>query len=233
MERLITNSTNISRIKFKNTYTMYENFIKCTVKDYEYNLSYNPTLLSGSQSTLVPWYICDGLEPFLVTDETYLKYLEAVTNISNCDVIYTLPPESNFGILKDFAQGKGSILYDIETSYGTIIDGGTNIGNQGDDVVTSNIPIGFDFTFYDKVYSTVNLSSNGNLQFETTDTNFNSSDFPIGSFVSTIFALFGDLTLNSSYRPDAGIYVQTIGNIGNRIFCTEWRGVSTMAGCTN
>ena len=40
--------TNITQIKFKNTHTVYEKFIKCTVKDYEYNFSYNPTLLTGS-----------------------------------------------------------------------------------------------------------------------------------------------------------------------------------------
>ena len=39
-------NTGISRIKFKNNHVVYENFVKCTVKDYEYNLSYNPTLLT-------------------------------------------------------------------------------------------------------------------------------------------------------------------------------------------
>ena len=33
-------------INFRNEHTVYENFVKCTVEESEYNLSYNPTLLS-------------------------------------------------------------------------------------------------------------------------------------------------------------------------------------------
>lgn len=50
-----TLGNNITRIKFKNNHVVYENFTKCTIKDYEFNLSYNPTLLSGSQAVLVPY----------------------------------------------------------------------------------------------------------------------------------------------------------------------------------
>ena len=45
-------SLNISNISFKNKYTVYEKTIKCTVKDYEYNTSTNPTLRSGSNQYL-------------------------------------------------------------------------------------------------------------------------------------------------------------------------------------
>jgi hypothetical protein len=41
-------TTNINNIQYKNNYTVYENFVKCTIKDYEFNASYNPTLLTGS-----------------------------------------------------------------------------------------------------------------------------------------------------------------------------------------
>ena len=50
-----TLNTGITRIKFQNNHTVYENFIKCTIKDYEFNLSYNPSLLSGSQAALFPY----------------------------------------------------------------------------------------------------------------------------------------------------------------------------------
>jgi hypothetical protein len=80
--------TNITQIKFKNTHTVYEKFIKCTVKDYEYNLSYNPTLLSGSQGRLVPYSSSVG-----------------------SNVIYVNPTGSNFGILKDFVTGSNSGSY--------------------------------------------------------------------------------------------------------------------------
>lgn len=41
-------TTNINNIQYKNNYIVYENFVKCTIKDYEFNASYNPTLLTGS-----------------------------------------------------------------------------------------------------------------------------------------------------------------------------------------
>lgn len=41
--------TGSSDISFLNEHIIYEKTIKCTVKDYEFNLSYNPTLsASGS-----------------------------------------------------------------------------------------------------------------------------------------------------------------------------------------
>ena len=74
-------NTGISRIKFKNNHVVYENFIKCTVKDYEYNLSYNPTLLSGSQGVLSPF-----------------------SGSLNGNIFY-INSEENYGILKDFTTG--------------------------------------------------------------------------------------------------------------------------------
>lgn len=76
-----TLGTNITGLKFKNNHIVYESFIKCTVKDYEYNLSYNPTLLSGSQGLLIP-------------------YSSSVDG----DIFY-ISSEDNYGILKDFTTG--------------------------------------------------------------------------------------------------------------------------------
>ena len=59
-------NTGITQIKFKNSHVVYENITKCTVKDYEYNLSYNPTLLSGSQGLLVPYSASNGGDIFYI-----------------------------------------------------------------------------------------------------------------------------------------------------------------------
>ena len=72
-----TLNTNIQSIKFKNEHIVYENFIKCTIKDYEFNLSYNPTLLSGSQGAMVPFSSSVGGDIFYINSG------------------------SNYGILKD------------------------------------------------------------------------------------------------------------------------------------
>lgn len=42
------NVGNIMRTGFKNNHVVYEQTVKCEVKDYEFNASYNPTLTTGS-----------------------------------------------------------------------------------------------------------------------------------------------------------------------------------------
>jgi hypothetical protein len=77
---------NLTRVKFKNNHVVYENFTKCTIKDYEFNLSYNPTLLSGSQALLVPY--------------TYTS-----ASYRGSETFYEITGSRYFGILKDFATG--------------------------------------------------------------------------------------------------------------------------------
>jgi len=77
-----TLNTNITRIKFQNSMVVYETFMKCTIKDYEFNLSYNPSLLSGSQAALVPY-----------------------SSSINGSVFYNPTGSEYFGILKDFTTG--------------------------------------------------------------------------------------------------------------------------------
>ncbi len=58
--------------------------------------------------------------------------------------------------------------YDIQQIGGSIEPGTTDIGNHGDDQVTT-IAIPFSYTLYDTNYTSINVSSNGNAQFTTTD----------------------------------------------------------------
>lgn len=92
----------VTRVKLKNNTVVYENFIKCTIKDYEFNLSYNPTLLSGSQGLLVPYSASIG-----------------------GDIVY-INNESNYGILKDFVTGSisGSYFSPYVTTVGLYNDAG-------------------------------------------------------------------------------------------------------------
>ena len=62
----------------------------------------------------------------------------------------------------------------IQQIAGSIVPGTTDIGNHGDDTVTT-ISLPFPFTLYDQTFTSINLSSNGNAQFITTDTAFTNS----------------------------------------------------------
>src|SRR2546430_5155355 len=56
--------------------------------------------------------------------------------------------------------------YVVTTSSGVaIVPGTTDIGNHCDDCVTNGVSIPFAFTFYDQTFTSVNIGSNGNLQF--------------------------------------------------------------------
>lgn len=41
------NNTGSIGIKFKNEYIVYETYIKCNIKNTEFNLTYNPTILDN------------------------------------------------------------------------------------------------------------------------------------------------------------------------------------------
>jgi hypothetical protein len=49
---------------FKNEYTVYENEVRCLVKESDYNLSYNPTLVEGS-------YLSGSLKGFATGSDFY------------------------------------------------------------------------------------------------------------------------------------------------------------------
>src|SRR5215472_7695190 len=61
--------------------------------------------------------------------------------------------------------------YVISEIGGSIVPGTTDIGNHGDDTVVT-IALPFSYTLYDQTFASINLSSNGNAQFVTTDTAF-------------------------------------------------------------
>jgi hypothetical protein len=107
----------------------------------------------------------------------------------------------------------------ITQGAGTIVPGTTDIGNHGDDTVTT-VALPFPFTLYDQTFTSVNLSSNGNAQFTTTDATFNNTCLPWTGHNYTIFPYWDDLYLaNGGF----GIFTSITGTAPNRIFNIEWR----------
>ena len=109
--------------------------------------------------------------------------------------------------------------YTITQIGGSIVPGTTDIGNHGDDTVTT-IALPFSYTLYGTTYTSVNLSSNGNAQFLTMDTTFTNTCLPWTTHNYTIFPYWDDLYLvNSGF----GIFTSVSGTAPNRIFNIEWR----------
>src|SRR6187397_1626677 len=109
--------------------------------------------------------------------------------------------------------------YTISQIGGSIVPGTTDIGNHGDDTVTT-IALPFAYTLYDQTFTNINLSSNGNAQFTTTDTAFTNQCLPWTTHNYTVFPYWDDLYLvNAGF----GIFTSVSGTAPNRVFNIEWR----------
>ena len=66
----IISYTGSFQLSFKNEHTLFENEIHCTVKESEFNLSYNPSLVTGSYS--------DGNLRSFATSESFQPYVTTI-----------------------------------------------------------------------------------------------------------------------------------------------------------
>lgn len=104
---------------------------------------------------------------------------------------------------------------------------GTQVGLQ-DDQVSSNIDIGFTFTYGTVATTRVRIASNGLLMFDTTSTEYRSSPLPftgagIEPSIDAVMAVLYD-----DYQPDGtGTYLRyrRMGTAPNRIFVVSWLAV--------
>jgi hypothetical protein len=109
--------------------------------------------------------------------------------------------------------------YNIDQITASIVPGDTDIGNHCDDCTTT-IALPFSYTLYDQTFTSVNLSSNGNAQFTTTDATYTNQCLPWLTHNYTIYPYWDDeYTINSGF----GIFTSVSGNPPNRIFNIEWR----------
>ena len=113
----------------------------------------------------------------------------------------------------------------------SIVPGTTDSGNHGDNQVT-NIPLPFSYTLYDQTFNSINVSSNGNAQFTTTDTAFtNVCPLPWTNHNCTIFPYWDDQRTDANSGCSAfpggncGVFTSVSGTAPNRIFNIEWRTV--------
>ncbi|CAG0937082.1 Xanthomonalisin [Thermoflexales bacterium] len=111
----------------------------------------------------------------------------------------------------------------------TWIAGTTNQSITGDDA-TKSVTLPFNFTFAGTTYSSVNVSSNGNLHFGTASNAYNNVAIPnTNNPNALIAALWDDLSPNNG----GAIYTAVSGTAPNRTFVVEWRGVPRYNAGTN
>src|SRR5207253_7708769 len=109
------------------------------------------------------------------------------------------------------------------TPAATIVPGTADTGNHCDDC-TTNLTLPFAVSLYGASYTGVNVSSNGNAQFVSSNSEFNNACLPVTSMGPTIFAYWEDLdTDGTKCTGGCGIYTSVSGSAPNRIFNIEWR----------
>jgi hypothetical protein len=120
--------------------------------------------------------------------------------------------------------------YAITQIAGTIVPGITDIGNHSDDLITT-IALPFLYTLYGQTFTSVNLSSNGNAQFTTTDANYLNQCLPWTTHNYSMFPYWDDQRTDAQTgcagfpSGSCGIFTSVSGTAPNRIFNIEWRTV--------
>ena len=127
----------------------------------------------------------------------------------------------------------GGVTYTTNTQTGqSIIPGTTDVGNHCDDCTTQiNFP--FPVSIYGGSYTSAYASSNGSLQFLTSNGGFSSGCFelPINGLDRAFIPYQGDLRTDES---PGGIFTVVTGSQPNREFVIEWRTTySGRAGTAN
>jgi hypothetical protein len=113
---------------------------------------------------------------------------------------------------------------------GSIVPGSTDSGNHTDDGTTF-ISLPFSYTLYDQSFAAVNVSSNGNAQFITSDSEYTNVCLPWTDHNYAVYPYWDDLRTDANdgcagYPGGAcGVYTSVSGTTPNRIFNIEWRAV--------
>jgi hypothetical protein len=125
-------------------------------------------------------------------------------------VLAVTPLQSAAALVSDYVMTSGA---------GVVLDGGTDIGLRGDDSAMS-IALPFPVTLYNRTFTHATISSNGNIQFASSNTTPNNAPLPRSGFGPTIFAYWDDLRTDSA---DLGTFTQVTGTAPDRVFHVRWR----------
>ncbi|MEO8285073.1 MAG: S-layer homology domain-containing protein [Chloroflexota bacterium] len=120
----------------------------------------------------------------------------------------------------------GTTYQTFASTGSSIITATNDIGNHCDDCVT-NVTLPFPVTVYGTPYTSANVGSNGNLNFNSAQQNiYQDNCLPVQSnnpqFASTLFAYYTDLRTDVMTGTH-GIYTDVIGTSPNRQFVIRWQ----------
>jgi uncharacterized repeat protein (TIGR01451 family) len=102
----------------------------------------------------------------------------------------------------------------------------------GDDRSAGPTPLGFDFFFYGRNYTTTYLVTNGYLAVGGSDTAYSNRNIPNPAVPNNFIAPFWDDLQVCPNQANQAIYFKQGGSAPNRYFAAEWAGVSRLSAPT-
>src|SRR5205085_3980539 len=118
--------------------------------------------------------------------------------------------------------------YQVTQSTGTIVPGTTKLTFANTDDGTATVALPFSYTLFNASFSSANIATNGDLQFNSNSTDyfgFAEGCFPLSRLAYAILPHWADLTVGGA---NEGVFTSTTDpdndpNTPNRIFNIEWR----------
>src|SRR5205823_4449446 len=109
------------------------------------------------------------------------------------------------------------------TSGASIVGASNRVANCDNCVVSVALP--FVYSFYAQPFTSFNVSSNGTIQFNSSNGTSSRTCLPASGFNNAIFAYWGHVrTFDDADCSNCGVYTSVSGSAPSRIFNVRWLG---------
>ena len=155
--------------------------------------------------------------PFSTTPIGNITYYRLMVTCTNSA---TTAYSSSVSVTGTAASSALSYSFSATSGTYTPITGGTQIHGAGvDGSCKADYPIGFNFQYACQTFTSVSVSTDGYLTFNSTTTNYLSNNLTTNSPGYVVAPLWDDL---STFTSPSEVRYKTTGTSPNRIFTVEW-----------
>ncbi|HUP28103.1 MAG TPA: S-layer homology domain-containing protein [Chloroflexia bacterium] len=191
-----------------------------------YHRGYNGTTGNFSEPSIPEGYSWYRIN-IVVIFPGYGSGYNATANAPLCDMPVTSTPSTTTPAPTVTSCPNG---YGYTVSTGTIVSGTTLLAGSQCGTCVLNLPFPFPVNFYGQTFTSANVSTQGNLQFNTMYVGQNTCPLPDLRLGAAMLPHWDDF-LGTGYHPPCeaamgtpcGIYTSVSGVAPNRIFNIEWR----------
>jgi hypothetical protein len=167
--------------------------------------------------------------PGVFTDQSMpppYQYYRVRMQIYDCGIYSIYSPSSPLCGVATPTPTPGCVLqedYHVTTSAGaTMVPANNYVAGSGCSQCTVSIPLPFSYSLYTQTFTSVNLSSEGNLQFVSNTPTGSNACLPTNTLNYAIMPYWNDL--DAFIDDTMGYYSAVVGTAPNRIFVLRYHG---------